>query len=139
MELLLVNDVDAPKFLQVVGALAYLQVKHLVGDFFLQTTYQVENKGTYGHPGGLIHAGIHAGLTIPVFFFLPATTALAVAIIVAEYLIHYHTDWTKEAIGRTFKWNPGNVWFWRMFGIDQFVHQMTYVAILVLLVAQGLR
>jgi hypothetical protein len=37
--------------------------KHAVADFYLQTAYQYSNKGKYGHPGGIIHAGIHAALT----------------------------------------------------------------------------
>src|SRR5690606_10987786 len=44
----------------VLAALLILQAKHFVADFLLQTPYQFLNKGRYGHPGGLIHAGIHA-------------------------------------------------------------------------------
>jgi hypothetical protein len=35
-------------------------VKHLVCDFPLQRAYQYKNKGIYGHPGGVLHAWIHA-------------------------------------------------------------------------------
>ncbi len=46
-----------------LAAIAILMVKHAVADFFLQTPYQYCNKGTYGHPGGFLHAGIHVALT----------------------------------------------------------------------------
>ena len=42
---------------------ALLLVKHFVCDFVVQTPYQIMNKGRYGHPGGLLHAGIHAAAT----------------------------------------------------------------------------
>jgi kynureninase len=41
-----------------LAAVAVLMLKHAVADFYLQTPYQYLNKGTYGHPGGFIHAGM---------------------------------------------------------------------------------
>lgn len=49
------------------------QIKHFICDFPLQAfPYQYLNKGTYGHPGGLIHATIHyiGTYIILSFFFL---------------------------------------------------------------------
>jgi len=37
-----------------------LFTKHFVLDFPLQTKFQWSNKGTYGHPGGLLHSGFTA-------------------------------------------------------------------------------
>ena len=42
--------------LLALAAVAVLMVKHALADFYLQTPYQYLNKGTYGHPGGLLHA-----------------------------------------------------------------------------------
>ena len=46
-----------------------LFVKHYFADFQWQTSYMYLNKGKWGHPGGLLHSGIHAGLTIFVMTF----------------------------------------------------------------------
>ncbi len=34
---------------------------HFLVDFVLQTPFQYRNKGTYGHAGGLLHAGASCG------------------------------------------------------------------------------
>ncbi|MEM8627419.1 MAG: DUF3307 domain-containing protein, partial [Pseudomonadota bacterium] len=52
-------------------ALVVLFLKHMLADFFFQTRYQHQNKGIYGHPGGLLHAGIHTVMSLPVFVVLP--------------------------------------------------------------------
>lgn len=83
----------------VLQALLLLFVKHFIADFPLQKwAYQYANKGTYGHPGGLLHAGIHVIGTFAVFMFMFDQLSLA-AVYVAGFLalldgvIHYHVDW----------------------------------------------
>mgnify|MGYP001494538601 CR=1 FL=1 len=49
------------------------QVKHLLADFIWQTGWMVRNKGTYGHLGGIAHAGLHGLLTVPVLIWTPMT------------------------------------------------------------------
>lgn len=120
---------------QILLALGYLQLKHLAADFFLQTPWQFRNKGTYGHPGGLVHAGIHAALTLPVLAIVPASgLALAGLVVAGEFVIHYHTDWAKENVNRTMGWGTDKAGFWQTFGFDQFVHQATYLLIVAALV-----
>lgn len=118
----------------VLAAIAYLQLKHLVCDFFLQTSNQIENKGTYGHPGGLIHAGIHLLGTIPVFLFYPVGLVPAVVILVVEFVAHYHIDWLKNVIGAHYGWTTKDPVYWWAFGVDQFLHQITYVVMVLVLV-----
>ena len=89
-----------PDIAQILWALGYLQFKHLAADFFLQTPYQFKNKGTYSHPGGILHAAIHMALTIPVIFFLPAGAGVLAAVVIGEGVLHYHIDWTKENVVR---------------------------------------
>ena len=113
-----------------------LSVKHTIGDFFLQTSYQYLNKGIYGHRGGLIHSGLHALLTIPVFLVLPPSSALlAIAIIAGEFVVHYHLDWSKEQMIKRYKLTQTDPWFWHLFGLDQLGHMMTYVAIIAILIS----
>ena len=63
----------------VVAAFALLETKHLIADFFLQSAYQLTHKGIYGHPGGLLHAAIHACGSSPVFLLIaPSATVIPV-------------------------------------------------------------
>lgn len=122
--------------LLILAAVAVLMAKHTVADFYLQTAYQYLNKGTYGHPGGLIHAGIHVALTPLVYFVLaPASVLLALGVAAGEFLVHYHTDWLKEQINRREGWTVNDHKFWSLLGTDQLVHGLTYLAIVAVLVA----
>ena len=113
----------------VLAVLLYLQIKHFVCDYPLQTTYQVTNKGTYGHPAGLLHAGIHAVLTIPVFLIMAPPLPVGIAIVVGEFLVHYHIDWAKQRIMARTGWQAVDSEFWWGIGADQFLHYLTYLAI----------
>ncbi len=112
----------------VFVGLGYLLVKHAIADFFLQTQYHRANKGRYGHPGGLLHAAIHVAMSAPVLLILaPPSLDYAAAVLGAEYLIHYHCDWTKEQVVKRAGWTPTTDKFWRAMGLDQLVHGLTYV------------
>jgi hypothetical protein len=114
----------------ILLSIAYLLIKHAVADFFLQTPFQYRNKGTYGHPGGLLHCAIHLVLTIPVFLIAaPSGLQLVVVILIGEFVLHYHVDWCKELAVKHYDWTPEKAAFWRAMGIDQLAHGLTYVAI----------
>ena len=123
---------DAESVLLIVF---YLNAKHIIADFFLQNAYQIMNKGRYGHPGGLLHAAIHAVLSAPVLIMLPeAAFAAGVVLLVAEFVVHYHVDWSKELFGYILDIAPNSAAHWRAFGMDQLAHLWTYVAMTWLLV-----
>ena len=117
----------------VLAVFLWLQIKHFIFDYVLQTPYQFRNKGFYGHPGGLLHAGLHALGTVPVFFILPTSWPMAAAIVIGEFVVHYHVDWAKEQSLRRWQLTMKNAWYWRIYGIDQLAHQLTYVVIAALL------
>jgi hypothetical protein len=48
-------------------------------------------------------------------------------------VVHYHIDWLKEEIGYRLKLPPDRKIFWVAFGIDQWLHQLTYVGIALIL------
>ena len=119
----------------VLVAVAVLMLKHTAADFFLQTPFQYLNKGSYGHPGGLLHAGIHVALTPLVYLvILPTSLLLAFGIALGEFAIHYHVDWAKEQITRRNGLSPQTPGFWHALGIDQFLHGLTYLAIVAALI-----
>ena len=117
----------------VIVAMLVLQLKHFVFDYVLQTPFQFRNKGTYGHFGGVLHSGMHAIGTILSFFVIPPGWGLGAAIVVGEFIVHYHVDWSKEQSLRRLKLTTTDAWYWRIYGADQLAHQLTYVAITALL------
>ncbi len=118
----------------VFTVLALLQLKHFLCDYVLQTPYQLQNKGTYGHPGGILHSGLHAAGTVIVLAICGFGAALIAAVAVAEFVVHYHVDWGKEQFVRRFPSDRQDV-FWRIIGFDQLLHQLTYAAMLLVLFA----
>jgi len=120
-------------------ALLLLQLKHFVCDFVTQTQYQLRHKGIYGHPAGLQHAAHHLIGSAIAFGALAAVVPLPVSLSVvamllgAEFLLHYHIDWAKEQVIRPYVASQGPA-FWAIFGFDQFLHQLTYVAIVYVVV-----
>jgi hypothetical protein len=120
----------------VLAAVAILMLKHAIADFYLQTSYQYLNKGTYGHPGGIIHSAIHVALTPLVYLVIaPASLLLVLGIAASEFVLHYHIDWLKEQIVRGNGWTAQDRGFWYALGTDQFVHGLTYLALVAVLVA----
>ncbi len=115
-----------------LGLIAALLTKHLLCDFPLQTPYQFTNKGTYGHAGGLLHAAIHGvGTIIALLWFVPLFLVLKLALL--DAVIHYHIDWAKNKINRRYNLRPtSGQGFWITFGVDQYLHAMTYVLIVCL-------
>jgi hypothetical protein len=122
--------------LLALAAVGVLMFKHAVADFYLQTPFQYLNKGTYGHSGGFIHAGIHTALTPLVYLvLLPGSLVMAGAIALGEFLVHYHIDWLKEQVTHRNGLTPQNPAFWYALGTDQLVHGLTYLGIVAILVA----
>lgn len=112
--------------------LAMLEVKHFLFDFVFQTPYQLKNKGIYGHPGGLLHSGLHVCGTLAALLVVAAPVLPSAAILIAEFVVHYHLDWAKDQITRRVG-SSKPAFFWGMIGLDQLMHHLTYVAIFTVL------
>lgn len=105
-----------------------LFTKHFVVDFPLQTRFQWSNKGTYMHPGGILHAGMHGiGTYLCLAWFAPVA---AIYLAVADLFVHYHIDWAKMNLNARMNWAPNtHEQFWWLLGLDQFLHALTYIAL----------
>ena len=123
----------SPAVLLLLSSLALLEIKHFVCDFVLQTAYLYRNKGIYGHPAGFIHAGLHAAGSLPAILILTHSAGLAAAILAVEFLIHYHVDWLKLYLDKHYRLGINQSIYWMIFGADQLIHQITYIAILAVL------
>ena len=130
---------------------AMLFLKHLLADGPLQTSYQVKHKGTFLHPAGLLHALIHAALTLGCLIAWAAfygfelglvQSLLFVGMAGAEFVIHYLADFAKVQVDRRYKWSRIEVTesgeaalvivdnqFFIAFLVDQTVHSLTYIVI----------
>jgi hypothetical protein len=114
--------------------LSLLFTKHFIVDFPLQKSYQWKNKGTYGHPGGLIHAWLHAICTYIIIYFIFKDAGLAWIIGIIDGFIHYHIDWAKMNINKRYNWGANtHEQFWILMGLDQYLHAMTYIGLVYLI------
>jgi hypothetical protein len=110
--------------------LVLIQVKHYFADFRWQTGEMLANKGEFLHPAGLAHAGLHGLLSLPVMALAGlGGPVLIVVLALAEVFVHHVIDWQK-ANRQKEKADLDEAGFWRLVGLDQAAHQMTYVAIL---------
>ena len=121
-------------FTALIAVLIVLEIKHFVCDFPLQTLKMVQSKGTYLHPSGIAHSAIHAIATTSCFLVVTPTLPLGAAIVVGEFLVHYHIDWGKEQLNRHLGYTAAKTGFWWALGADQLAHNLTYIGLAVLLV-----
>lgn len=108
-------------------------VKHFIVDFPLQQKYQYQNKGTFGHPGGILHAMLHyLGTLLVLTVFSPLTYIMVVVkLSMIDAIVHYFVDWSKVNINKHFGWTATtSEMFWHLVGLDQLIHYMTYIGII---------
>jgi len=114
----------------VIVLLTFLFLKHFIADFVYQPPFMYQNKGTYGHVGGLLHAGLHCfvtGLILGIFSF---NLLLILGVIFLEFIIHYHMDWFKMWYNAKKGWGAStHNEFWVLLGFDQLIHSLTYLLI----------
>jgi Protein of unknown function (DUF3307) len=121
----------------VLLAMLIFQIKHFLCDFVLQTSQQVRYKGVYFHPAGLLHAGLHAVGSLPALLILSHSPELIGGLMLFEFVLHYHVDWVKARLDTTMRLNDQSSVYWMIFGIDQLVHQLTYVGMIYLVLHFG--
>jgi len=108
-----------------------LFVKHFVVDFLLQRPYQYLNKGVYGHPGGVLHAGLHGTATMLCLALFGYDEMTASLMGLLDAVAHYHIDWAKVNINRHYGWTATtHEEFWWLLGLDQLLHTATYILII---------
>jgi hypothetical protein len=110
--------------------IALLFTKHFIVDFPLQKPFQWQNKGTYGHPGGVLHAWLHGvGTFLCFLYFVPVNLCFILWMI--DMTVHYHIDWAKMNINAKYGWGANtHEEFWILLGLDQFLHAITYVGLI---------
>lgn len=110
--------------------LCLLQIKHMFGDYFLQTRSMLDGRDQYIHTGRFLHAGIHAAGSAIAFALIGAPVGFFIPLVLAEWALHFHIDWWKGRLTSDQNLTPADAAYWRASGIDQALHQLTYVAMI---------
>ena len=110
------------------GLLVGLEFKHFVADYLLQPGWILAGKGNIFHPGGYAHAGIHAALSLVILLAVGTPIGLALALFAGEFVLHYVLDYSKIHYSKGVHVDNLPARFWALHGIDQLEHQLTYVA-----------
>ena len=105
-----------------------LQVKHMFADFFMQTPRMLAGRDAYAHLGRAQHAAIHAAGSVIAYLVVGSPLMVLIWIVLAEWVAHYHIDWAKGRYSDSVGHTPADPGYWRAFGFDQLLHQLTYVA-----------
>jgi hypothetical protein len=114
----------------IIGLLVWLQVKHFIADYLLQTPWILSGKGHLDRGGGYVHAAIHVAGTAPALIYAGLDGSLVAILLAAEFAIHFLVDHLKVLLARARPRSPASAGFWAMHGADQLVHHLTYAAIL---------
>ena len=115
-----------------VGALVIFLAKHLIADFFLQTSWMANGKE---QPRGWFaplsaHVAVHAVATAIIFAAL-APAYLWMALV--DFVIHFAIDRCKGLLNRAFDTDPTKTGFWWLIGIDQTLHHLTHIGFALLI------
>ncbi len=106
-----------------------LQVKHMLADYFLQTPRMLAARGVYLHLGRAQHAGVHAVGTVAALALVGAGPEFIVWAVLCEWLVHFHIDWGKARFTEAHELYPTQSSFWWAMGVDQALHQFTYIVL----------
>ncbi|WP_246035940.1 DUF3307 domain-containing protein [Aliishimia ponticola] len=109
--------------------MALLQTKHMVADFYLQTPRMLADRRLYIHRGRALHCLIHAAGSALACLLVGLPFILLCAVASLDWALHYHIDFGKGLWSARAGDTPDDASYWRAFGADQLLHQLTYVAL----------
>ena len=112
----------------IVVMLCLLQIKHMFADYYLQTPKMLTGRGEYLHMGRAQHAAVHVVGSVLVFILFGAPWSFILIIAALEWVVHFNIDFAKAAYSDKKKLEPTQAAFWRAAGLDQCMHNLTYVA-----------
>jgi hypothetical protein len=113
-----------------IAMLVCFQVKHFVADYLLQPGWLLRGKGDVRRAGGYVHAGIHALGSLPAFLIAGPGAFATLALLAAEFIVHYLIDFTKAGLSGRGHGGPETRAYWALHGADQLLHQLTYAGLI---------
>ncbi|NOD85381.1 DUF3307 domain-containing protein [Ruegeria sp. HKCCD6119] len=108
--------------------LCLLLIKHMFADYYLQTPKMLSGRGEYFHLGRAQHAAVHVVGSIVVFLVFGAPLVFILIVGALEWFIHFNIDFIKASYSDKKRLEPTQPAFWRAAGLDQLMHNLTYVA-----------
>lgn len=116
----------------IVFLLVLLQLKHWYVDFVDQSMEEVISKGIYGDGPGIAHSAKQGIGTLLAILCVTGSQYFGYAMILAaiDFAVHYHIDWSKININKRFNYTTNDPQFWMWLGLDQMLHQLTYIGII---------
>ncbi len=116
----------------ITAALVIFLVKHLVADFFLQTSWMASGKE---QPHGwflplLAHVMVHTVATALIFAALAPAYIFMAAI---DFVVHFTIDRAKGLLNRFFDADTSKAGYWWLLGIDQTLHHLTHIGFALLI------
>lgn len=111
-------------FLLIV--LVCLTAKHFLADFPLQSKYMLRKTNQKGWLLPLMaHSATHAGMTFVILWSV-INIKQALALAALDFVIHCVVDSAKARLAN---YNVFDKRFWVALGLDQMLHNLTYIAI----------
>ena len=114
-------------------------VKHYFADGILQhgVPFKHQNKGKFGHIGGIWHSLDHAVLTFAILACV-ISPMMALWLSLFDFGCHYMIDWLKVNVCKWFDLSEikkgtlriKSEWYFQALMIDQLLHYLTYCMIL---------
>lgn len=120
----------------VTALMVVMAAKHFCADFLFQTSWIAKGKSArHGWPVPLaIHAGGHAVLTLLIALILvPRLWWLAPL----DFVVHASIDRAKVLVGQRRTLDASMTEYWWLIGFDQFLHQITNVALVAAFLVWG--
>ncbi len=107
--------------------LCLMQIKHMFADYYLQTPKMLSGRGEYFHVGRAQHAGVHVVGSAVVFILFGAPLLFILIVGLIEWVVHFNIDYAKASYSDKKQLEPKQAAFWRAAGLDQLMHQLTYI------------
>ncbi len=116
----------------ILAALIAFLFKHLIADFFLQTSWMANGKE---QPQGWLlpltaHVAVHTVATALIFYvWAPAYIWMAGV----DFVVHFSIDRAKGVATRALDADVTKTIFWWLIGIDQTLHHLTHLGFALLI------
>ncbi|GGH23638.1 Protein of unknown function [Cribrihabitans marinus] len=111
----------------VLMLLVLFQAKHMFADYFLQTPKMLSGRGEYAHLGRAQHAAVHSLGSVIAFLLIGSPPVFILITVALEWVVHFHIDYFKAHYSDRNELRPDQAAFWRAAGLDQCLHQLTYI------------
>ena len=118
---------------------ASLLVKHAIADLFLQSFRTPTDKSRWSNPGLHLHSLDHGILTTLILIAWPQVPFVyALGLGLLDYALHVVIDNLKTRTVNYFQVDRNGKLFWRIQAVDQALHYLTYLLLVVLAKQFGL-